>query len=238
MNNNEDFEIDNLLENTDLFKPITKGLGFHHSIKEEKEIKKTLNEKSLDLKNELETRARVLNMKSTQINKTQIDRGDLSPFYQTTVETPLELKAESDIHYSAVENKLEADLVLRFLAWSIDLAIVFSLIAISSLGVIFLTEMPLSFVRENFAELDIIAISATLVSMMYLFYFSFFDKTKFSTIGKRILGLQVVGINNRPISMVQAFLRATLTLVSILTMGLGSIIKIQDKLTDTKVIKL
>ena len=33
---NDDFEIDNLLEKSDLFKPITDGLGFHHSIKEKK----------------------------------------------------------------------------------------------------------------------------------------------------------------------------------------------------------
>jgi hypothetical protein len=39
----QDKEIDELLENFD-FKPITEGLGFHHSLKETKEIKTNLAE--------------------------------------------------------------------------------------------------------------------------------------------------------------------------------------------------
>lgn len=241
MNNNEDFEIDNLLENTDIFKPITKGLGFHHSIKEEREVKKSLNEKSIDLKNELESRARALNLKSTQINqsnlnKTQIDRGDLTPFYESESKAPLELAVENNLLTDNIKD--EADIVLRFLAWSIDITMVFSLIAISCLATIFLTKVPLSFVRDNFVNLDIMVISGLLVSMMYLFYFSFFDKTKFSTIGKRVLGLRVVGISDQPITMMQAFARATITMISFFTLGLGAIIKVQDKITDTKVIKI
>ena len=40
------FDIDDLLDNDKIFKPITEGLGFHHSIKEEKTIKSDFETKT------------------------------------------------------------------------------------------------------------------------------------------------------------------------------------------------
>ena len=64
MNNIEDLEIDNLLDNN-IFKPLTNGLGFHHSTKTEKEVSISLKEKSLDLKSDFEKRAKLIN--TTQV---------------------------------------------------------------------------------------------------------------------------------------------------------------------------
>ena len=52
-----------------------------------------------------------------------------------------------------------------------------------------------------------------------------------------MMGLKVVSIKGTPITFVQAFSRVLITIISAITLGLGSIIKVQDKLTDTVVVK-
>lgn len=234
MIDNDDFEIDNLLENTDIFKPLTNGLGFHHSIKEEKEVKYDLQTKSIQLKTELEQRARKLSLNTAKIESPSINMGDLSPFYQNTKPQKMELNLEP----SQFENQTEeSDLVIRFLAWGIDLTLVATLITIVSISVVFIANIPLSFIRTNIFNLDIFLMGSTLMGMIYVFYFSFFDKTKFSSLGKRITGIKVVNLEGNSITMVQAFLRTIVTIVSLFTLGLGSVLRIQDRLTDTKVVK-
>jgi uncharacterized RDD family membrane protein YckC len=226
---NEDFEIDNLLENSDLFKPITDGLGFHHSIKEEKEIKQDLATKKVQLKNNLENRAKALNMRSTQVEAKTLNMGELAPFYnETSVDTAVKLnlnKKENLIVETSVEK--------RFLAWAIDLCVISSLLTICVIGIVFIADVPLSFLRVNLLETDILVISGLLSTMFYMFYFTFLEKTDFSTLGKRVLNLKVVRGNGEPISMLQSFTRSLLTLISLLTLGFGSVLKIQDKLTDS-----
>lgn len=142
MIDNDDFEIDNLLENTDIFKPLTNGLGFHHSIKEEKEVKYDLQTKSIQLKTELEQRARKLSLNAAKIESPSINMGDLSPFYQNTKPQKMELNLEP----SQFENQTEeSDLVIRFLAWGIDLTLVATLITIVSISVVFIANIPLIF---------------------------------------------------------------------------------------------
>ena len=226
---NDDFEIDNLLEKSDLFKPITDGLGFHHSIKEKKDIKKDLKSKKISLKNNLEKRAKTLNMKSTKIEDTSLNMGELAPFYDKSP-----VSNEVKLNLNTIKEKIiEASVEKRILAWGIDLAVISSLITICIIGIVFIADVPLSFLKENLLEIDILFVSSLLSLMFYMFYFTFFEKTDFSTIGKRVLNLKVVREDGKSISMLQSFSRSFLTLASFLTLGLGSILKIQDKLTDS-----
>lgn len=227
--NNEDFEIDNLLDNDDLFKPITDGLGFHHSIKEEKEIKHDLKTKKVQLKNNLEQRAKSLSMQSTQVENQPLNMGELAAFYKepaTEESVSLNLNKAEDI-------VLETGIEKRLMAWLIDLSVICSIFAICLIGVVFIAEVPLSFLRDNLIEIDILLASTLLGVMFYMFYFTFLEKTTFSTIGKRVLGIRVVNLEGKSITMIQSMSRSLLTLTSLLTLGLGSILKIQDKLTDT-----
>jgi uncharacterized RDD family membrane protein YckC len=226
---NDDFEIDNLLENSDLFKPITDGLGFHHSIKEKKEIKKDLNSQKISLKNNLEKRAKTLNMKSTRVEDNTLNMGELAPFYD---KSPVNNEVKLNLN-SLKEEIILASVEKRVLAWGIDLAVISSLITICVIGIVFIADVPLSFLKDNLLEVDILFVSSLLSIMFYMFYFTFLEKTDFSTIGKRVLNLKVVREDGESISMLQSFSRSLLTLASLLTLGLGSILKIQDKLTDS-----
>jgi uncharacterized RDD family membrane protein YckC len=226
---NDNFDIDNLLDDEKIFKPLTEGLGFHHSIKEQKEVKADLATKKVVLKEQLETRAKELNLRSTKTNN--ISMGELAPFYSDKTEEVVKVELHS--HEREFE---EASLVTRFGAWFVDAVIIASIITISLVSIIFIANIPLSYIRDNILNLDLILSFMSISILFYSFYFSFFDKTSFSTPGKRLLGLRVLSIKGGPITFIQAFSRVLITLASILTLGLGSILRIQDKLTDTIVV--
>ena len=231
---NENFEIDNILENDRLFKPITDGLGFHHSIKDEKEIKSTLSQKSMELKRDLETRANELGLRSSAMNvKSATNMGDLAPFYNQQTKENNDVLSMKEVSFEFEE----APLYLRFFAWGIDLFLVATLISISFISIMIFSQLPLDYLRKNLVGSDLLMAIISLSTLFYCFYFSFFDKTNFSTPGKRILNLRVVNIQGASISFLQALLRVSITLCSLLTLGLGSILKTQDKFTDTLVIK-
>lgn len=231
---NENIDIDNLLDNDQFFKPLTDGLGFHHSIKEKKEIKANLSTKSIALKEQLETRAQELKLRSTSIEKTnQVNMGELAPFYNNEVESqssPIEL-------HTHLETLVEATMFTRFGAWIVDLVLITSIITVALVSIIFTSQIPLSYLRENILDVDLVVSFFSISILFYSFYFSFFDKTTFSSPGKRMLGLKVVSIKGSPITFVQAFSRVIITMISAITLGLGCVIKVQDKLTDTVVVK-
>ena len=238
MNNMEDFEIDSLLENSDLFKPLTDGLGFHHSLKKEKEVAVSLKQKSLDLKSDLDLRAKTLyasqpqsNIEKKSINPTSM--GELSAFYSNPVEEKIEIQLNSE---STSKITLEADLFPRFTAWLMDTAIVISLISIIAISAIFTSGIPFSFFRDNIYNLDIAFFVFAFSAMFNIFYFSFFDKTKYSTPGKRALGLRVQKLNGKEISLIQSLNRSLISILSLATFGLFSYLKLQDRLTDTVVV--
>lgn len=231
---NDNIDIENLLDNDQIFKPLTDGLGFHHSIKEKKEIKADLSTKSIALKEQLESRAKELNLRSIQIEKSdKISMGELAPFYNNEAQSEEPI---IDIHMSE-ETIEEATMPSRFGAWLVDLVLITSIITVTLVSIVFVSQIPLSYIRYNIFDLDLIASLLSISLLFYSFYFSFFDKTTFSSPGKRMFGLKVVSIKDRPITLLQAFSRVFITLVSAITLGLGSIIKVQDKLTDTVVVK-
>ncbi len=231
---NDNLDIDNLLDNDQIFKPLTDGLGFHHSIKEKKEIKSDLSTKSVALKEQLEIRAKELNLRSTQTPKSEnVSMGELAPFYNNE-EKAQETSIDIHTHLQTIE---EASMTSRFGAWFVDLVLITTIITVALVSIIFTSQIPLSYLRENSFDLDLLASLFSISLLFYSFYFSFFDKTTFSSPGKRMLRLRVVSIKGNPITFVQAFSRVLITLISGITLGLGSIIKVQDKLTDTVVVK-
>jgi uncharacterized RDD family membrane protein YckC len=159
--------------------------------------------------------------------------GELSAFYQKAeeIEQKLDINIESEESYS-----LEASIVSRFMAWGLDIIIVASLIALVLITSVLTAGIPFSFFSDNAYNLDITFFSLLFTSLFYLFYFSFFDKTNFSTPGKRILGLKVQRLSGKEISYIQSINRSFISLMSISTLGLMSFLKLQDKLTDTIVI--
>lgn len=231
--NNDNFDIDNLLENDQIFKPLTDGLGFHHSIKEKKDIKIDLKKKQIQLKDDLEKRSRVLNQKEFNKEKKQsMSMGELAPFYAQDNEKDNDL----DLNINPQDSVKPASLTSRTIAWGLDFLLVLTGATTIFISIILANDIPLSFIRSNLYNLDLLITVGTIFILFYSFYFSFFDKTLFSTPGKKIMGIKVVSVRGSQLTLGQSFNRVMITLCSLFSFGLGHILKLQDKLTDTMVI--
>jgi uncharacterized RDD family membrane protein YckC len=224
-------EIDDLLNDFD-FKPITEGLGFHHSLKEKKEVQVSLKSKSVSLKNDIEKRATSLKSSFDSEKADNINMGDLSPFYNKTqtsaeVETQIELSS-TDLH----EEVIEASMISRTIAWAIDIIMLTSIMLITITGILISSDMPLEIINIFMLSDDLVVSFIALSTMFYIFYFSFLDKTNYSTPGKRMMSLQVISDEGR-LTIIQTFTRSVFSIASF---GLFNLFKIQDKMTNTKVV--
>lgn len=249
-----DINIDDIFEEDLNFKPLSKGLGFHHTHKEAKELPNDLTKKSQDLKKNLELRATRLNnaakikpTSSAQSLRHKVhtpdpsQMGELSVFYSDQIETKIEGEEHPKLHARPDIDKdtpvvIEASGVVRFAAWFIDLILISGLLSAAGIAAAMTSGFPLSEVAAQVTGIEVFKTIIPLFVLFYAFYFSFFDKTSFATPGKKLLGITVVNINNRRPSMMQTLARAILTLISVITLGLLVMLDVQSKLTDTKVI--
>lgn len=238
--NREDIDFDKLFDDEMPFKPITSGLGFHHE-KEKKldtlkarqnDLEQSLNSRAVQIKRERAIETRNFELKDSVKNQAaQKSMGDLAPFYNERQKNEVELNVAD---FSAPELSKTASPLARAAAFSLDMAIV-----LSSLGFILLTAvlnsgLSLEAIGERLNLGFAVANLLPLLALFYVFYFSFFDKTKFSTPGKRLMGARVESLEGAPMTMGQSFSRA---LVLALSGGLLGAIDLHSKLSNTKVIK-
>lgn len=247
MNNDQnEIDIDNIFDNLEI-KPLTKGLGFHHSLQEEKKVEVSLKAKSKSLQKDLELRAKKLNTNSQVTRKTagsnSINMGELAPFYNTESENELaqEVKLSQEIKKPKSKKKIkvstEASIGIRFIAWLLDTSVIAVMISFIPVSIVTFSSIDASVFNIFLKSADLIAGSVIFFTMIYHFYFSFFDKTEFGTLGKRVFSLKVVNEKGSCISFGQSFTRCFITIFSIVTLGITSLLKFQDKITETKVVK-
>lgn len=225
MQDNTDFEN---LENI-TFKPITGGLGFHHEINENKE--ELARAKRINSKND--------NMKKYALenyikeDKLIVDMGELSPFYQDKIETfevkSIKISKQNELNQEEC-HFLDAPSFKRFLAWSIDTTIV----TFGYMTTIYIAATAADIKLMSVIDVELFYNTSPLLIFYYLFYFTVMDKSRLSTLGKRILKIQ---LEQKGLTINKTFIRSIITIVSFLTLGLGSYLLLQDKLTDTRVIK-
>lgn len=240
--NRDEIDFDKLFDEDMPFKPLSEGLGFHHEKKEETKLstikaRQVDVEKSLNLKIHSQKPTTPIVKKYNINNDQPVERpnmGDLAAFYEPKVEAKIQVEIEEGLSF---ESQTEASLINRFLAYLLDLSILTTVLAITFLSILISSGISLIVVREN---LSIEFISTTILPigmLFYVFYFSFFDKTNFSSPGKKMLNLQVVSYEGESPSMTQTFSRSIVTLFSVLSAGLLSLLDFHGKLTETKVIK-
>lgn len=236
--NENDKEIESLLDNLD-FKPITDGLGFHHSLKEKKQVKTDLNQQSESLKNEFELRAKELVREIPQEKKvaTNIHRGDLTPFYEQEqeVQAPLETLKLDEVEEEEIT--LFATMPIRFGAWLIDVILLVVSMVITFASIIYFADLPLETLSVFMVTDEIFSSLAFIGLSFYVFYFSVLDKTGYGTVGKNILGINIVDAAGKQMSLYISLFRTLLSLSSVLLLGLPVILDMHSKLTDTKVIQ-
>lgn len=229
-----DIDIDKIFGENLNVRPITEGLGFHHEKADSNEI--GLKNKQKSLKENIENRSKIILQKQNQINRKHGEKammGDLSAFYEE------EKVAKVKPSIKNIETSLDIQhisLADRFFAFFLDMFIVsFMFIMIVVLSLV-LSPLPQNILISGFLDYNFIFDGFILYSLLFIFYFSFMDKTAYSTIGKNLLGVKLLGVNDR-ISLGNTFIRAISTYVGLFTLGLISILGISDIFSKTQLVK-
>ena len=205
------------------FKPITSGLGFHQN--KTTEIKPTFHE------------SQSLNMNSMPMpapmarKENQIYQNELSAFYgreTQTVEPVVAMKKEK-IFRLATKSQ-------RVLAYVLDLGLVLSSVALVLTIMSRLIEKDLIDVWTTYPN-EITPLVLILFTGFYMMYFSIFEKTSQSTLGKNLLAITVVDLDNKNQSFIMLVCRTFISLMNFVSLGLFSYFDLQNKVSNSKVVK-
>ena len=208
------------------FKPITPGLGFHQP--QAKEVKPVFTEKAVPHSAPIQSH---FAQPKPEMN---VYQNDLSLFYgqqqpMPEMSIPKEEKVE---RYFKAATKPQ-----RFFAYFVDLA---SLIGVL---VLVLTTMAKSIDMElheawiNYPH-EVTPLVAILFIGFYMIYFSIFDKSAGSTVGKNLLGIRVVNQSDKAPSFSSVVMRSLISLLNFASLGLFSYFDLQNKVTATKVVRM
>ena len=177
-------------------------------------------------------------------------QGDLSLFYQGQVPSP-DYQSQFSQNQNSEEDKLFSStlspdkkqhffrpptMLKRFFAYVADLMIITSIVASV---VFFMTKFIKLNLTEAFSQYSehFLVLMGVLFLGFYFIYFSVFEKTKQSTLGKGLFKLSVVLENDSSPTFLRLFLRTLLGLFNLFTLGLFMSFDWQDKLAGTKVIQ-
>lgn len=243
--NNFQVNLDEFNISEDSFKPMTKGLGFHHEQKRST-FKATPKEvKAFGSVRTPPKAATILNSLSGQTAAATAQHmpTGLEAFYgakgnpgnqnqQNVLEKKIEFKPES------VEEKTKfktAGSTLQFSAWLIDLLVVASFVAITGALLVFASGIQFQMFARLISTQDLIAFTTAIFSIYYLLYFTILDLT--ASPGKTILGIRLLRTDNSNVTVKNTFTRALVSLLSSVALFLPMLLDFQGRLSDTKVVK-
>lgn len=229
-----DQELDQFLNDDFEFKPLTSGLGFHNQAK------------TIEVNKTPDPVMRQTGMPKTSMPRStqaaQIMRGhqemdpfssDLSLFYGKESLTPVqfpETAVKEEISYKKATGSE------RVLSYLIDLSF---LLALNSMIMVFVAWNVGMDLTELFAQYpdEMTPIAVTLFCGTYLIYFSVFEKTSSSTLGKSFLNLRVMTSENKNASWLTLLMRSVMGLANFISLGLFSYFDLANKVTNTKVVR-
>jgi len=229
----------------DSFKPMTKGLGFHHDQKRSsfkpapKEVKPFGT-----ARRELKAAAVLspLSNQNTAMAAQQMPSG-LEAFYgakgnpgnqnqQNNLENKIEL---SEVKTETKANYKTAGSSLQFFAWAIDLLVIASFVAVTGALLVFASGIEFEMFARLISNQDLVAFTAAIFSIYYLLYFTILDLS--ASPGKTIMGIRLLKTNNRNVSVKDTFTRALISLLSSVALFLPMLLDFQGRLSDTKLVK-
>ena len=222
----------------DSFKPVTKGLGFHHENKKVNAFKSSPKEvKPTNIKSQKMPTHALLNEISNK-NKTVANKvvpSGLEAFYgQTNTNEMFETKVEEKVVIPAKKLELASNMA-QLSAWIIDVLLVSSFSIVTTILLISVSGMSFQSFLKVIPVLDLTIFSSVLFSIYYLMYFTVLELS--ATPGKIIMGIRLVRTNDKNVEVKHTFTRAIVSLLSFIALFLPMIIDFQGRLSDTKVVK-
>ena len=219
--NNDDFVMDDFE-----FKPITSGLGFHHPKQAEPKAA-SYSDRSIPV-------TTPIIQSIPRKDNSNIYQNDLSLFYGQ--QTPTEMEApKAEIKDEVVYRN--ASKAQRSFAYVLDLTLVLSMLGIVLTIMARTIEMDLMEVWSAYPN-EITPLVVILFCGFYLIYFSIFENSTQSTLGKNLLNLRVVSTKNEIQEFHLLLLRSFISLTNFVSLGLFSYFDLQNKITNSKVIRV
>lgn len=221
-NNSVDFDLDEFD-----FKPLTSGLGFSHRQKTTTEIRPAFADRPVV--REMPVVARPQTPMKKDMN---VYQNDLSIFYG---ETQHIAKPADELNIKPEKIYRTASKAYRIVAYIFDMGILTSVLSVMLMFMARATGME---VMEAWAQYpdEITPLIVTLFCGFYVLYFSVSEKTG-STMGKAMMNIRVVNTDNRSQDFMTLVMRSIITLVNFASLGLFSYFDLQNKATNSKVIK-
>ncbi len=224
----DDFDI-----SAESFKPINKGLGFHH------DTKKTNFRPVTTIKVEKIKSLGPLNNLSSDLEsriKKQTPSG-LEAFYGSTsiINNPVTISELAIADKQSNDQVINASAISQFTGWIIDLAVILSLVAVTSISLVLASGMNFQVLLKLISKTEIIIFTTTVFSLYYILYFTIVELS--NSPGKIILGIRLIHTDGNTITIKNTFFRAVVSLLSIILLCLPMIIDFQGRLSDTKVVK-
>lgn len=214
------------LENFD-FKPITSGLGFHQEPKvETQEIPK-----AVPVRRERKPVSPYQKLESSTEN---FFPSDLESFYASASQE----KEAPRVITRAREIKplLDASASERIAAYLLDLALVLSAVSLTGLTMTRVLGLRLAEVADRYSN-EATPLMLTLFVGYYLIYFSVFEKSETSTLGKSIFSLRVSSLEEDELTLGKLLMRSALSLFNFVSLGLFSYYDLQSKMSRSKVVR-
>ena len=197
------------------FKPVTKGLGFHH----EKEKAKKTNP-------QLRTPRPAVSRRIQTKPETQ----KLSAPYKE-VELDLNIIKKQDATKTKKVTQQKARMGLQFTAFVFDLIIILAVQGL--MNFLFLKVVELDSITR-FIEFTWIE-QSLFFSFLFLFYFTLLDVV--ASPGKKIFSIRLISTVRDKVAIDQTLVRSVVTLFSFITVGMPLFFDFQGKLSDTKAIE-
>lgn len=205
------------------FKPITSGLGFHQPKPVDNKPAMNYSSSSMPVVTPVATQSFA--------KKENVYQNDLSIFYnqQTAAPAP-EIEERVEKIYRAASKSQ------RVLAYMLDLVFVTAVVGLVVTLMARSISMDLMEIWSAYPN-EITPLVVVLFAGFYLIYFSIFEKSSTSTLGKNIVGIKVVTTNNELQSFSALMIRTIIGLLNFASLGLFSYFDLQNKVTGSKVIR-
>lgn len=214
------------LENFD-FKPITPGLGFHQDARPEpKEILK-----QAPVKRERTVSSPYQKLEASTDN---FFPSDLESFYANSSKSLQ--KEATTARITEILPVQAAGASERVAAYILDLSFILSAVTLTGLTMGRILGLNLSEIASRYPN-EATPLVLTLFVGYYLIYFSVFEKSTTSTIGKSIFSLRVSALEGEELTLGQLLLRSALSLFNFVSLGLFSYYDLQSKMSRSRVIR-
>lgn len=224
----DEFNIDELD-----FKPINKGLGFHHAEKEKiGQIKKGA---SAPIVSNIQA-TRQSTVTSGHSSHNNLHTGPISPelqaFYGQKPLHTFEKKNKEKVLITPVKKVFLASTAQLFGAWVVDFLAITSMMILLAFSFALTVNVSVTELVSQMKLIDAV-VFFILFSIMYLSYFSILDLAQ--SPGKILLKLKLEGID-KGLTFKASLTRAAVSLVSVMLLGLPSLLDFSGKLSETRVV--